>query len=48
MRAMLAGRLDEAEEAVERALDLGEAAHDPYAETIWWPRSHAVLTSSPA
>jgi len=36
MRAMLAGRLDEAEEAVERARDLGEAAHDPYAETIWW------------
>jgi DNA-binding CsgD family transcriptional regulator len=36
MRAMLAGQLDEAGESIERARDLGEAAHDPNAETIWW------------
>lgn len=36
MRAMLAGRLDQAEGAVDRARDLGEAAHDPNTEAIWW------------
>lgn len=36
MRAMLAGSLDEAERSVERTRDLGEAVHDPHAESIWW------------
>lgn len=35
-RALLDGRLDDAEEGVERMRDLSEAVHDPHAETVSW------------
>lgn len=36
MQALLDGRLDEAEERIERTRDLGEAVGDPHTETIEW------------
>ncbi|MGH9137136.1 MAG: ATP-binding protein [Acidimicrobiales bacterium] len=36
MRAMLAGDFEDAAEHIERARDLGEAARDPSADTMYW------------
>ena len=36
MRAILDGRFDDAPQHIERARDLGDAAHDPATESIYW------------
>jgi len=50
MRATLGGRFDDAADRIERARDLGEAASDPAAESIYWVQRYwlAVERGRPA
>jgi hypothetical protein len=40
MRALLGGRFDAAAAHIERARDLGEAARDPCADTVYWSQRY--------
>jgi DNA-binding CsgD family transcriptional regulator len=50
MRAILDGRFAAATEQIERARDLGEAAHDPSTDTIYWVQRYwlAIERDDPA